>query len=115
MTPALRANVGASLAAFVTWLARNPIDGDHPYGASSVRYQVSRYCDYLHTNPWPGGDPLRDARARDGAAGAYSVYLDTFNSSPATIDLVLASLDHFYVFLGLGRITLPRSAVMSLA
>jgi len=111
----LRANVGASLAAFVTWLAAHPIEGDHHYGASSVRYQVSRYCDYLHTNPWPGGDPLRDPRARDGAAGAYSVYLDTFNASPATVGLVLASLDHFYVFLGLGRIAIPRPAAMSLA
>lgn len=115
MNAGLRANVGASLAAFVTWLAQHPIDGDHHYGASSVRYQVSRYCDYLHTNPWPGGDPLRDPRARDGAAGAYSVYLDTFNMPPATIGLVLASLDHFYVFLGLGRIAIARPPAMSLA
>ena len=113
MTGALRANVGASLASFVTWLAKHPIDGDHHYGGSSVRYQVSRYCDYLHTNPWPGGDPLRDTRARDGAANAYSVYLDTFNTPPATISLIMASLDHFYVFLGLGRVTTARPALAS--
>jgi hypothetical protein len=108
MSVGLRTNVGQSLSAFVTWLAKNPIDGDQHYGASSVRYRVSRYCDYLHTNPWPGGDPLRDTRARDGAASAYGVYLDTFNTAPATISLILESLDHFYVFLGLGRIAPPR-------
>jgi hypothetical protein len=115
MNAVLRANVGASLSAFVTWLAKHPVDGDQPYGASSVRYQVSRYCDYLHTNPWPDGDPLRDTRARDGAASAYSVYLDTFNTPPAMISLILASLDHFYVFLGLGHISVARPAAVSLA
>jgi hypothetical protein len=115
MSAVLRANVGASLSAFVTWLAKHPVDGDQHYGASSVRYQVSRYCDYLHTNPWPGGDPLRDARARDGAATAYSVYLDMFNTPPATISLILASMDHFYVFLGLGQISIARPSAVSLA
>ena len=104
MTATLRTNVSQSLSAFLTWLAKHPIAGDQPYGGTSVRYQVGRYCDYLHTNPWPGGDPLSDARARDGAASAYSVYLDMFNTPPAMISLILASLDHFYVFLGLGRI-----------
>ena len=85
MTAALRTNVGQSLSKFVIWLAKHPIEGDQPFGGSSVRYQVGRYCDYLHTNPWPGGDPLSDAKARDGAAGAYSVYLDTFNTPAATI------------------------------
>lgn len=110
MTTTLRANVGTLLGAFVTWLAEHPVDGDQHYGGSSVRYQVSRYCDYLHTNPWPGGDPLRDARARDGAANAYSVYLDTFNTPPATVRLIMVSLDHFYVFLGLGRVTVAGPA-----
>ncbi len=111
MTATLRANVGESLSAFSSWLAKHPIDGDHHYGGSGVRYQVGRYCDYLHSNPWPGGDPLRDTIARDGAASAYSVYLDMFNTPPAMISLILTSLDHFYVFLGLGRIELPRQAV----
>jgi hypothetical protein len=108
MAVSLRANIGESLSAFLTWLAKHPVDGDRLYGGSSVRYRVGRYCDYLAANPWPGGDPLREPGARDGAAHAYGIYLDTFNTPPATISLVLTSLDHFYLFLGLGRID-PRS------
>ena len=97
-----RSNVGQSFAAFVTWLAKNPLDGDRVYGASSVRYQVARYCDYLNANPWTKGDPLREPAARDGALQAYRIYLDTFDTPGAAIRLILLGVDHFYLFLGLG-------------
>ncbi|HEX3905683.1 MAG TPA: hypothetical protein VH853_22855 [Polyangia bacterium] len=98
----MRSNVVDSYAAFSTWLAKNPLEGDRVYGASSVRYQVARYCDYLHANPWAGGDPLRESAARDGAVKAYGIYLDTFGTPATTVDLILVSVDHFYLFLGLG-------------
>lgn len=88
-------------AAFSAWLTRHPLAEDRPFGASSVRYQVARYCDYLHANPWPQGDRLRDEAARDGALGAYRTYLRTFQTQPETIRLIGLSLDHFYLFLGL--------------
>ena len=78
-----RSDVGQSFAAFATWLRKNPLAGDRIYGASSVRYQVARYCDYLDANPWPKGDPLRDPAARDGAIRAYGLYLDTFETPAA--------------------------------
>jgi hypothetical protein len=109
MAVTLRANVAESLTAFAIWLLRNPVDGDRIYGGSSVRYQVARYCDYLATNPWPGGDPLREHSARDGAVHAYGVYLDTFDTPTAMIELILASLDRFYVFLGLGAVGSSRA------
>ena len=68
-----RSDVGQSFAAFATWLRKNPLAGDRIYGASSVRYQVARYCDYLDANPWTKGDPLRDPAARDGAMRAYEL------------------------------------------
>ena len=74
--------------------------------ASTTRSRCSSDCRAVAS--------LRDTRARDGAASAYSVYLDMFNTPPATISLILASLDHFYVFLGLGRITMARPAAASL-
>jgi hypothetical protein len=95
-------NVGQSFAEFATWLAKNPLDGDRVYGASSVRYQVARYCDYLEANPWTNGDPLREPTARDGAMRAYGTYLDTFATPTAAIRLILLGVDHFYLFLGLG-------------
>jgi hypothetical protein len=94
---------GVAAAAFARWLASNPLEGDQLFGASSARYQVARYCDYLGTNPWPRGNPLKDASARDGAVDAYRIYLGMF--APAeTIEPVLANLDRFYVFLGLGPV-----------
>ena len=103
----LRTSIPASLSAFTRWLAVHPVAGDSTFGGSSVRYQVARYCDYLAANPWPAGDPLGDAAARDGAVSAYRDYLDTFNVPDATIATVLVSLDRFYVFLGLGPVHFP--------
>jgi hypothetical protein len=91
-----------SLWAFTKWLAAHPVAGDDIYSGSSVRYQVARYCEFLQSNPWSGGDPLREARERDRAMDAYRVYLETFNTSSEAIVRILESLDHFYVFLGLG-------------
>ncbi len=97
-----KSDVGQSFAAFAIWLAKNPLEGDRVYGASSVRYQVARYCDYLHANPWTKGDPLREPAARDGAMRAYGIYLDTFDTPTVAIPLILLGVDHFYRFLGLG-------------
>lgn len=99
--PIVRTGVEGSYAAFTAWLTEHPLAEDRPFGASSVRYQVARYCDYLEANPWPGGDPLRDPTARDGAVKAYGTYLQTFDAPAAVISLVLVSVDHFYRFLGL--------------
>ena len=90
-----------SYAAFSAWLASHPLAGDRPFGASSVRYQVARYCDYLQVNPWPEGDPLRNPTARDGAVKAYGAYLQTFATSAGMIRVILLSVDHFYRFLEL--------------
>jgi hypothetical protein len=95
-------SIAKSLSAFDAWLARNPVAGDRRYGGSSVQYHVARYCDYLDANPWPYGDPLTQASARDGAVKAYLAYLSTFGTPPATLPAIAASLDHFYGFLGVG-------------
>jgi len=74
---------------------------DRPFGALSVRYQVARYCDYLDANPWPGGDPHVDPRARDGALKAYEAYLGMFSVPGESTQGIRRSLEHFYLFLGL--------------
>jgi hypothetical protein len=99
---ALRKSIPASLSAFTSWLALHPVDGDERWSGAGVRYRVARYCDYLSTNPWSGGDPLADATARAGAVSAYLGYMETFGASAAPIGSILESLDRFYVFLGLG-------------
>lgn len=97
-----RTPLNHSLSAFGKWLSSNPSVGDRSQGSLGVRYQVNRYCEYLQGNPWTSGDPLRDARARDGAVKAYKAYLELFNTPASVIAATLISLDHFYVFLGLG-------------
>lgn len=99
---AVSARASDALSAFSKWLAKNPISGDSAFGPLGVRYQVARYCEYLDANPWPGGNPLRDAGHRDGAVGAYQAYLETFDTPIATIRLIRISLDRFYGFLGVG-------------
>jgi hypothetical protein len=104
MALGLRVVASNSLSAFTKWLTKNPVAGDRLYGSSSVQYQVARYCEYLDANPWSGGgDPLNDTNARDGAVSAYTDYLETFNTPAAMIGLIRTNLDHFYLFLGLGR------------
>ncbi|HXJ23499.1 MAG TPA: hypothetical protein VMT03_25010 [Polyangia bacterium] len=88
-----------SFAGFSAWLERHPLLEDRPFGVLSVRYQVARYCDYLDANPWPGGDPRTDPRARDGARMAYEGYLATFGMPVGSIRLIRRSLEHFYLFL----------------
>jgi hypothetical protein len=97
----LHGGVVRSYAAFSAWLTTHPLAEDRAFGASSVRYQVARYCDYLEANPWTDGDPLRNPAAREGAVKAYGVYLSTFHTSVESIRLIRLSVDHFYVFLGL--------------
>ena len=100
----LRTSIPASLSAFGSWLLDHPVMGDPTYSGQSVRYHVARYCEYLHSNPWPGADPLGDKTARDGAVSAYRQYLDMFDAPAAAIGGILLSLDRFYVFLGLGPV-----------
>lgn len=100
----LRVSIPASLSAFGSWLLDHPVVGDPTYSGRSVRSHVARYCEYLHSNPWPGADPLGDKAARDGAVGAYRRYLDMFATPVEAIGGVLLSLDRFYVFLGLGPV-----------
>jgi hypothetical protein len=80
---------------------KHPLAEDRAFGASSVRYQVARYCDYLEANPWADGDPMVNPAARDGAARAYGGYLRTFDASAETLRLARLSVDHFYLYLGL--------------
>ena len=100
----LRTSIPASLSAFGSWLLEHPVVGDPTYSGQSVRYHVARYCEYLHSNPWPGADPLADKTARDGAVSAYRQYLAMFDAAAAASGGILLSLDRFYIFLGLGPI-----------
>jgi integrase/recombinase XerC len=68
-----------------------------------------KFWDYLATRPTTGDDPLHDAFARDYAVRDFKRYLKTERKAkPASVNLALAAIDHFYQFLGLGRVRMQR-------
>jgi len=103
--------------AYAAWLERQPL-ADNTRRAYRVR--VAQYCAYLAITPVDAGDPLRDIRAASYAARDYRTWLKTVRKAkPASVNLSLAALDHFYRFLGLdppdvAREDLPQAAPRAL-
>ncbi len=98
------------LAAYEVWLARQPL-------ASNTRraylLQVRQYGAYLTTQPSQYGDPLYDPFARDYAVRDYKTYRKTQGKvKPASVNLALAAIDHFYLFLGLDQPRVKREDLL---
>lgn len=68
----------------------------------SVTPGVTLTCpSYLTTMPTTYGDPLHAPFARDYAVRDYKLHLQTGGKrKPASVNLALAAIDHFYRFLG---------------
>jgi len=104
--------------AYCHWLARQPLAANT---RRAYQTQVRQYCASLVTTPAEFGDPLRESHARDYAVRDYKLLLKTArHARPTTVNLVLAALDSFYQFLGLGRPNvrredLPQQAPQALA
>ncbi len=81
--------------------------------------RVRGYLAWLDTAD-VDGDPLADAKARDGAVRDYRMHLQTVaNRKPSTINTVLAAIADFYTRHGLGapdvkRLDLPQAAPRAL-
>ena len=93
-------------ADYEVWLDRQPL-------AENTRraylLQVRQYGKYLATRPTQEGDPLHDPFARDYAVRDYKTYLKTEGKvKPTSVNLALAAIDHFYLFLGLDRPRVKR-------
>jgi hypothetical protein len=66
--------------------------------------QVRKYCAYLETSANEYGNPLSDPHARDYAIREFKSHLKKERKAkPASVNLMLAALDHLYLFIGLGR------------
>ncbi len=94
------------LVAYEVWLAREPL-------ASNTRraylLQVRQYGAYLTTQPSQHGDPLSHPFACDYAVRDYKTYLKAQGKvKPASVNLALAAIDHFYLFLGLDQPRVKR-------
>jgi integrase/recombinase XerC len=96
----------ASLARYLEWLAHQPLAAR---SRQTYAAQVGGYVEWLASAAVDGGDPLRDAHARDYAVRDYKSHLKTVRrASPRSVNLALASVDHFYRFLGIGRANVRR-------
>lgn len=93
-------------SAYESWLLRQPLAKDTQ---DAYRFYVRQYGEYLATRSATGDDPLRHSFARDYAVRDFKRYLKTERKAkPASVNLVLSAIDHFYQFLGLDRVRVQR-------
>lgn len=92
------AEVGAE---YEGWLSRQPLSANTK---RTYRTWVSQFLKYLETTPVEYGDPLEDLHARDYAVRDYKGHLKAVRKAkPSSVNLSLAAIDNFYLFLGMGR------------
>lgn len=96
-----------TLTAYNAWLDRQPLAAKTRV---AYRLQVHQYGEYLAQRPTTArDDPLRHPFARDYAVRDYKTYLKTERKvKPTSINLALAAIDHFYLFLGSDRPKVQR-------
>jgi site-specific recombinase XerD len=117
-TPAASANVsvgraGELTAAYQAELDRLPLAANT---RRAYRTRVANFLAWLVTADLDGGDPLADPHARDYAVRDYTRHLRVVGrKEPATINAVLAALDHFYRWRGLGPPNARRQDLPQLA
>ena len=99
-------DLGQVLTAYESWLLRQPLAKNTQ---EAYRFHVLQYGEYLATRPSTGDDPLRHPFARDYAVRDFKLYLKVERKAkPASVNLTLAAIDHFYQFLGLDRARVQR-------
>ena len=109
-------DLDAARAGYGQWLTRQPLA---VRTRTTYLRRVGQFLDWL-AGQEPDADVLTDPRARDYAARDFKTYLKTErNAAPASVNLALSAVDHFYRYLGLGaaivrRETLPRIAPKAL-
>jgi site-specific recombinase XerD len=119
-TPAASTNVtvgraGELTAAYQAELDRLPLSANT---RRAYRSRVANFLAWLVTAGLDelGGDPLADPHARDYAVRDYTRHLRVVGKKePATVNAVLAALDHFYRWRGLGPPNARRQDLPQLA
>lgn len=91
---------------YEAWLSHQPLS---PHTHRTYLTQVRHYCLYLDQNVSEYGNPLQDNYARDYSVRDYKAYLKTvLKRKPATVNIALAAIDHFYRFLQMSPAQVPR-------
>lgn len=94
-------NLEQTLAAYDAWLERQPLAAKT---RMAYRLQVHQYGDYLAQHLSIADDPLHTLCGRDYAIRDYKTYLKIERQAkPISVNLALATIDHFHQFLGNDR------------
>ena len=101
------------LAGYERWLESQPLAMSTQ---RAYRGHARRFVEFLASWPGEGGDPLVDAHARDYAVRDFKSHLKTVRrAKPASVNLALAAIDHFYRYLGAGRPDVRREELAQAA
>jgi integrase/recombinase XerC len=101
------------LAGYERWLETQPLAVST---RRAYRGHARRFVEFLACWPGEGGDPLSDAHARDYAVRDFKSHLKTVRrAKPASVNLALAAIDHFYRYLGAGRPDVRREELAQAA
>lgn len=85
-----------------------------PLSANTRRAYATRvggFLEWLAGADTDGVDPLMDPYARDFAVRDYKAHLKARRHAPASVNAVLAAVDHFYDQVGLGPAKVRREAL----
>jgi len=111
--PPAAAQTGLYLANYQKFLTTQP------FSIHTRRSYLSRtrlFCNFLLTHPLSYGDPFQAELARDYAVRDFKTYLKTSHAArPASVNLTLAALDHFYAFIGLAKPQVSREELIQAA
>jgi integrase/recombinase XerC len=106
-------NAVEEFAGYEAWLQNQPLA---PASRRAYRGHVRRYVEFLASWSAEGGNPLEDAHARDYAVRDFKSHLKTVRrAKPASVNLALAGIDHFYRYLGAGRPDVRREELAQAA
>ncbi len=90
-----------------------------PFSIHTRRSYLSRtnlFLNFLLTQPLSYGDPFHAELARDFAVRDFKNFLKTSHAAtPASVNLTLAALDHFYAFIGLAKPKVSREELIKAA
>jgi len=101
------------LAGYERWLETQPLAAST---RRAYRAHARRFVEFLASWPGEGGSPLTNSHARDYAVRDFKSYLKTVRrAKPASVNLALAGVDHFYRYLGAGKPDVRREELAQAA
>ena len=107
MNTELLKTLWSSFTDYQAWLDKQPVSA---HTRRAYRSRINHFLVYLATSGGPYMDVLKSARVRDRAVRDYKEHLrDDLRASASTINTTLATLDHFFKYLGLGEPDVERA------